>query len=251
MSIFIAIYVTLLGLMLGSFYNVVALRVPAGESIIHPPSRCSSCGTRLRARDLIPVFSYLFSGGRCRNCSAKLSALYPLGEAATGLLFLWVYLRTGLAGESLVGLALVSLGVIVTISDLKYMRIPNKVLLFFAPLLILLRILVPEYSLWSHMLGALAGGGIILLIIVISGGGMGMGDAKLLALCGLVIGLPNTLLALFIACVLGTLVGGVLMLAGILQRRQPIPFGPWLIIGIFVAYGYGSQIISGYFSLIG
>ncbi|MNW01707.1 Type 4 prepilin-like proteins leader peptide-processing enzyme [compost metagenome] len=80
---------------------------------------------------------------------------------------------------------------------------------------------------------------------------MGMGDAKLLALCGLVIGLPNTLLALFIACVLGTLVGGVLMLAGIIKRKQHIPFGPWLIIGIWIAYGYGSQIISGYLSLIG
>lgn len=251
MSIFIAIYVTLLGLILGSFYNVVALRIPVGESIIHPPSRCSSCGTRLRTRDLIPVFSFLFSGGKCRYCSAKLSALYPLGEAATGLLFMWVYLRTGLTGESLVGLTLVSLGVIVTVTDVKYMRIPNKVLLFFTPIFILLRITFPEYSFWSHILGAFAGGGIILLIILISGGGMGMGDAKLLALCGLVIGLPNTLLALFIACVLGTLVGGVLMLAGIIKRKQHIPFGPWLIIGIWIAYGYGSQIISGYLSLIG
>lgn len=250
-SILIAIYVTLLGLIHGSFYNVVALRVPAGESIIHPPSRCSCCGTRLRARDLIPVLSFLLSGGRCRYCSAKLSVLYPLGEAATGLLFLWVYLRTGLTGESLVGLTLVSLGVIVTAADLKYMRIPNKVLLFFAPILIILRLIYHDHSLWNYMLGALAGGGIILLIILISGGGMGMGDAKLLAVCGLAVGLSGTLLALFIACVLGTVVGGVLMLTGKISRRQPVPFGPWLIIGILVAYGYSSQIISGYLSLIG
>ncbi|MNH85363.1 Type 4 prepilin-like proteins leader peptide-processing enzyme [compost metagenome] len=251
MSIFIAIYVTLLGLMLGSFYNVVALRIPEGESIIHPPSRCSSCGTRLHARDLIPVFSFLLSGGKCRYCSVKLSAIYPLGEAATGLLFLWVYLRTGLTGESLVGLTLVSLGVIVTAADLKYMRIPNKVLLFFTPILMILRLIYHDNSLWSHILGAFAGGGIILLIILISRGGMGMGDAKLLALCGLVIGLPGTLLALFIACVLGTVVGGAMMLGGTVKRKQHIPFGPWLIIGILVSYGYGSQIISGYLSLIG
>ncbi|MNM92766.1 Type 4 prepilin-like proteins leader peptide-processing enzyme [compost metagenome] len=80
---------------------------------------------------------------------------------------------------------------------------------------------------------------------------MGMGDAKLLALCGLVIGLPGTLLALFIACVLGTVVGGAMMLGGTVKRKQHIPFGPWLIIGILVSYGYGSQIISGYLSLIG
>lgn len=131
MTIFIASYITLLGLVLGSFYNVVALRVPAKESLLNPPSHCPNCNTRLKARDLLPVVSYLLSGGKCRYCGTRISPLYPLGEAATGLLFLWVYLQFGLTGKGIIGFILVSLAVIVTVADLKYMLIPNKVLLFF------------------------------------------------------------------------------------------------------------------------
>lgn len=87
MTIFIASYITLLGLILGSFYNVVALRVPAKGSLLNPPSHCPNCNTRLKARDLFPVLSYLLSGGKCRYCGTRVSPLYPLGEAATGLLF--------------------------------------------------------------------------------------------------------------------------------------------------------------------
>ncbi|UQZ37461.1 prepilin peptidase [Paenibacillus sp. PK3_47] len=248
MTITIAIYITLLGLILGSFYNVVALRVPAGESLSHPPSHCTGCGTRLKARDLVPVFSWLFSRGRCRHCGAKVSVLYPLGELATGLLFLWSYLEFGLTVRGLTAVVLASLAVIVTVADLKYMLIPNKVLLFFAPLLLVLTLLNADGPVWLYLLGAVVGGGGIFLFAWF--GGMGMGDVKLFALLGLVVGFPGVLLAFLTACLLGTLVGGTLQLTGTVKRGQPVPFGPWLAVGALLAYGYGSQIISGYLSLI-
>jgi leader peptidase (prepilin peptidase)/N-methyltransferase len=248
MAIFISIYITLLGLVFGSFFNVVALRIPAGESIVTPPSRCPTCQTRLKGRDLVPVLSWLFSKGKCRYCQTPVSGLYVLGEVATGLLFLWIYLLTGLTGESLIGWVLVSLCVIVSVSDLKYMLIPNKVLLFFLPVFIVLRLLFSEGEVWNYVLGAVVGGGIILLLAL--AGGMGMGDAKLFALCGWMIGFPNVILAFLIACALGTLVYGLLMLLGTIKRKQPVPFGPWLAIGTLISYGYGSQIISWYLTLI-
>ncbi|OAB42964.1 prepilin peptidase [Paenibacillus glacialis] len=247
-NIFVSVYVTMLGLILGSFYNVVALRIPVGKSIVSPPSRCPKCGTRLKGRDLVPVLSWILSSGKCRYCQAPVSGLYALGEGVTGLLFLWVYLRTGLSGESLVGWVLVSLCVIVSVSDLKYMLIPNKVLLFFLPVLVLLRIIYTEESIWNGVLGAVVGGGIVLLLAL--AGGMGMGDAKLFVLCGWVIGFPNVILAFLLSSAIGTLVYGMLMLLGFIKRKQPVPFGPWLAIGTIIAYGYGSEIIGGYLSLI-
>ncbi|MBP2001578.1 leader peptidase (prepilin peptidase)/N-methyltransferase [Paenibacillus shirakamiensis] len=250
MSIIIALYITLIGLIMGSFYNVVASRIPVGESIVHPPSHCSGCGTKLKARDLIPLLSYVASKGRCRYCGMRLSWLYPASEAMTGLLFLWIFNLKEITTESLIGFTLVSMGIIVSVADMIYMRIPNKILMFFAPLFIILVIIWPAHSLWSHGLGAIAGGGILVLIVLITGA-MGIGDVKLFALCGWCIGLPNTLLALLLACAIGTLVGGGLMLTGQVKRGQPISFGPFLMIGTLIAYGYGSEIIGGYLSLIG
>ncbi|MEK3880356.1 prepilin peptidase [Paenibacillus sp. FSL M7-0420] len=248
MTSIVASYITLIGLILGSFYNVVALRIPAGESLLRPPSHCPSCNTQLRSRDLIPVLSYVLNRGSCRYCGSRISPLYMLGEATTGLLFLGIYLQFGLTGKGIIGYLLVSLAVIVTVSDLKFMLIPDKVLLFFLPILATVVLLFPEGTLVSHLLGAVAGSGILLLLVLF--GGMGMGDAKLMALLGMVLGFPNTILAFLLACVLGTVVGGTLLFTGRIQRKQHIPFGPWLAAGALLAFAYGSHLISGYLALI-
>ncbi|SFA94578.1 leader peptidase (prepilin peptidase) / N-methyltransferase [Cohnella sp. OV330] len=250
MTILLYIYLFALGAVLGSFYNVVALRVPAGESIVSPPSRCPRCGTRLTGRDLVPIASWLLSRGRCRHCKAPVSPLYPLGEAATGLLFVWVYATFGWSPAALIGLLLVSLCVIVTVSDLTTMLIPNKVLLFFAPFLAAACLLLPnKIPWWSHLLGAVAGGGILLLIVIVSKGGMGLGDVKLFAVLGFVVGLPNAVVALVAACLAGTLVGVALIAFGVVKRKQPVPFGPFLALGACFAYGYGADAIDYYLSL--
>jgi leader peptidase (prepilin peptidase)/N-methyltransferase len=250
MTIFIGCCVFGLGLLFGSFFNVVGMRVPANESIVFPGSYCPSCKSSLKGRDLIPLLSFMISRAQCRYCKQSVSWLYPLGEVATGILFLWVYLRFGLTLAGLNGLILVSLTIIISIADLKYMLIPNKILLFFLPVMLLLRWWFPLHTLRSHLLGALVGGGIILLIIIVSRGGMGMGDAKLFFLCGWVVGFPYILLALFIACLLGTLVGGILLLLRIVKRKQPIPFGPFLALGALITYGYGSDIVQIYLTIL-
>ncbi|WP_054957510.1 prepilin peptidase [Paenibacillus dakarensis] len=249
MTTMLAIYITILGMVLGSFFNVVGLRIPVGKSVVRPPSQCGACHKQLTGRDLIPVFSFLLAGGRCRHCGAKVSVIYPLGEALTGLLFLWVYLRFGLTAEGIIGFLLVSMLIMITVADLKYMRIPNRILLFFLPILGALILIFHVAPLGQHVLGALLGGGVMLLLAWF--GGMGMGDVKLFALCGFVVGFPGVILAFLAACLCGVLVGGILLLLGVIKRRQPIPFGPWLALGTLITYGYGSQIISGYLSLIG
>ncbi|WNS42694.1 prepilin peptidase [Paenibacillus sp. MMS20-IR301] len=249
MTIFIAIYITLLGLTLGSFFNVVGLRVPAGESLLHPPSQCPKCGARLKTLDLIPVVSYLLSRGKCRHCGTRVPLLYPLGEAATGLLFLVMYLKFGITLEGLTGALLASLSVIITVSDLRYMLIPDKVLLFFVPVFLVLVPFMTEHPLGYHVLGALSGGGVLLLLALF--GGMGMGDVKLFALLGWIIGWPGVILAFFIACAFGAGVGGVLRLLGLIGRKQPVPFGPYLAFGALISFLFGPEIIGAYLSFIG
>lgn len=249
MTIFMAIYITLLGLTLGSFFNVVGLRIPAGESLLHPPSQCPKCGTRLTPLDLIPVLSYLLSRGKCRHCGTRVSPVYLFGEAVTGLLFLVMYLKFGLTLEGITGMLLVSLAVIITVSDLRYMLIPDKVLLIFAPAFLVLVPFMVKVPLWYHLLGALSGGGVLLLLALF--GGMGMGDVKLFALLGWIIGWPNVIVAFLMACALGAFIGGIMQLLGIVQRKQPIPFGPFLALGSLLSYLFGPDIIGAYLSFIG
>ncbi|MEK3883610.1 prepilin peptidase [Paenibacillus sp. PL2-23] len=248
MNLLIPTYIFILGLVLGSFFNVVGLRVPMKLSVVHPPSACPHCGARLKAKQLIPVISWLVSGGKCGFCKTSISPVYPLGELATGFLFLWVYFTFGYSWETLVGLLLVSMCVIITVSDLKYMLIPDRVLLTFAPLFLLLRLLYPVDSIWDHVWGLLFGGGVLLLVVIVSKGGMGLGDVKLFALLGWVVGLPNAVVAFLMAFLAGTIIGGLLMLAGVVKRKQPIPFGPFLALGGLLAFAYGSEWIALYLS---
>ncbi|RKP57210.1 prepilin peptidase [Cohnella endophytica] len=250
MTFLIMLYIFIIGLTLGSFYNVVAIRVSSGVSLLYPPSQCPNCGTRLKAIDLFPVASYLLAGRKCRYCKTGISAAYPLGELASGILFAGVYLRFGLTWNALIGFILVSLCLIVTISDLRFMRIPNRLLLFFAPLLVAAQLLADWHSFLNHLLGALVGGVILFLVAWLSRGGMGMGDVKLFALFGFVVGFPHVLLALMIACLVGTIVGGSLLALRLIQRKQPMPFGPFLAGGTIIAYGYGSNIVDKYLSII-
>ncbi|SFT29457.1 A24 family peptidase [Paenibacillus sp. BC26] len=250
MTTALAIYFFILGLVCGSFFNVVGLRVPLRQSLIHPPSHCTSCQTRLRKRDLIPLFSYLFARGRCHHCGITVSPVYPFGEAITGILFMSMFLLLGTSLELLTGLLLVSLSIIITVSDLKYMLIPNKVLIAFLPLLVLARLLHHDQPLWHYAVGAILGGGMLLLINLLSRGQMGLGDAKLFFVCGLAIGLPHILVAMLLACLTGSIVGGTLQLFHLVKRKQPIPFGPFLAIGTLAAYCFGDDLIKGYLAII-
>lgn len=239
----------LFGLVFGSFYNVVGLRVPKGESIVNPPSHCTSCDKRLTALELIPVLSYLIQGGKCKGCGVKVSPIYCFTELVTALLFALCYVKFSFTAELAVALLFVSLLVIINVSDIAYMLIPNKILLFFLPLLVIGRIVSPLEPWWDSLLGATVGFSTLLLIAVVSKGGMGGGDIKLFFLLGLVLGTIQTLLTLFLASVVGMIVGIIVLKVRGQGRKTPVPFGPSIAVGALIAYFYGEQLIEWYWQL--
>lgn len=244
------LYLFILGATLGSFYNVVGLRLPKGQSFVKSErSACPHCDHTLQWYELIPLFSYLIQRGKCRSCKTPISIQYFLIEVMTGGLFALSGFVFGFDWELLVSLLFVSMAVIIMVSDLAYMLIPNKVLLFFLPLFIGLRVLNPLDPWWSPLLGAVLGGGIILLIIILSRGGMGMGDMKLLAVMGVILGWQHTLITFMLACLIGTIIGVGLILTKKLKRKEPFPFGPSILIAGLIMYYFGEALITWYIGL--
>lgn len=240
------IFIFLFGLVFGSFYNVVGLRVPQKESIVHPPSHCPKCQRRLTVLDLVPVLSYVFLGGKCRSCGNKISWVYPFIELMTGVLFAFAYWQLGWGIELIVAFFFISLLVIIVVSDLAYMLIPDKVLIFFLPLLAIGRVLSPLTPWWDSLVGAVVGFGILYIIAVLSNGGMGGGDIKLFFLIGLVLGTIDTLLTLFLAAVIGMIVGITVLSKNKQGRKTPIPFGPSIALAAVIVYFYGDLLINWY-----
>jgi leader peptidase (prepilin peptidase)/N-methyltransferase len=239
----------LYGLIFGSFFNVVGLRIPKKESIVHPPSHCTICDRRLTIKDLVPVFSYVFLKGKCRGCGTKIHWVYPVMELVTGLLFAFAYYQLGFTLELAVALLFISLLVIITVSDIAYMLIPDKILVFFLIPLIVLRVFVPLSPWWDSIIGAFVGFGVLFLIAVVSKGGMGGGDIKLFFVIGLVLGWIPTLLTLFLASIIGTVVGIISLRRTKQGRKTPIPFGPSIAIAAIISYFYGEMLVDWYVNL--
>lgn len=238
------------GLVFGSFYNVVGLRVPKKESIVSPPSHCTVCDRRLTAVDLIPVFSYVFLRGKCRGCGTKISVIYPLMELVTGGLCALSFYYLGFSIELAVALLFISMLVIITVSDIAYMLIPNKILLPFGIAIALLRIVSPLVPWWDSFLGATVGFLVLLLIAVVSKGGMGGGDIKLFFVIGLVLGTKLTLFTLFLAALIGSIVGIIHLCRTRQGRKTPIPFGPSIAAAAVISYFYGNLLVGWYLSLL-
>ena len=250
MTFVIVLFMGSIGAILGSFFNVVGLRIPKKESIVAPPSHCPNCKRSLSTIDLIPVVSYGLLRGKCRTCGVRISPIYMCIEVVTTLLFAYATWQIGLTWELFVALVFISLLMIITVSDISYMLIPDKVLLFFLPLLVIGRMLSPLTPWWDSVLGAVVGFLVLLLIAVLSKGGMGGGDIKLFFLIGLVLGTLHTLLTLFLAAVFGLVVGGTLLLIRKQGRKTPIPFGPAIVAAALLVYFYGEQLIELYVTLL-
>jgi leader peptidase (prepilin peptidase) / N-methyltransferase len=238
------------GSVLGSFYNVVALRVPEGKSIVAPRSSCPKCGHQLIARELIPVLSYFIQRGKCRQCKVGISPVYPFFEFLSGVLFAVAPLIVGWNWELVIALTLISMLIIITVSDLAYMIIPDKVLIFFVGLFLIERILIPLIPWWDSLAGAAVGFFLLLLIAVVSKGGMGGGDIKLFAVVGFVLGVKMLLLSFFLSTLFGAFFGVIGLLLGAMKRKQTIPFGPFIALGTLVAYFFGDYLIAEYISLL-
>ncbi|WP_062355445.1 prepilin peptidase [Bacillus kwashiorkori] len=237
------------GLIFGSFFNVVGLRVPKKQSISYPGSHCPNCQHDLAWFELIPVFSYLFLRGKCRSCHTKISPLYPIMEAITGLLFAFTFYKLGFSIELIASLFFISLLVIITVSDIAYMIIPDKVLLIFLIIFIIIRYFQPLYPWWDSIVGGIIGFSVLYIIALISRGGMGGGDIKLFFVIGVILGTKPVLFTLFFASFLGAIYGIGLKLLGKFRKGTPIPFGPFISISAVVSYFYAHIIIDWYLNL--
>jgi leader peptidase (prepilin peptidase)/N-methyltransferase len=240
----------------GSFLSVVAHRVPRGEGFVRGRSRCPACGATIAARDNIPIVSWLLLRGRCRACGERISPRYPLVELCTGLAFAAVVmvhqesadgLATGPDAAGLAaGLVFVSVLATITLADLDLRVIPNKVLIAGAVAGVPLVLVADPDSAGERAIAVAAAGGVMFLIAFAYPRGMGMGDVKLAALMGVYLGraVAPGLLFGFLA---GAVVGLALIAArGAEARRQPIPFGPFLATGAFVALFAGDAIVEWY-----
>jgi len=245
-SVIIALY----GLLFGSFFNVVGLRVPVGESFVTPPSHCPSCQSRLLWYELIPVFSWVALAGRCRTCHSPISYVYPLMEAMTGVFAVLLYLRFGLTIQSITGWIVLSVLAMLSVADLHYYKLPNKILFPGIVLLILLRLWFHPLGYFSYASGAIVGYVILYAILVLSRGGMGFGDVKLFLFIGLFVGMSGMLLTLMLASLIGLLTGMALRVAGRIKARQKVAFGPSIALAVMIVYLYGQGWIEGYLQLL-
>jgi leader peptidase (prepilin peptidase)/N-methyltransferase len=259
LEVIILAVVTCLGLVIGSFLNVVIWRVPRGESVVTPASHCPSCDAQIRTRDNVPLLSWLVLRGRCRHCRAPISARYPGVEALTGLLFLTMALALGLTWQLPAYLYLTALGVALTFIDLDTKRLPNALTLpsypIVAGLLLLPAILDASWPAYGRsLLGAAFLFAFYLGLALIYPAGMGMGDVKLSGLLGLALawlGWSELVVGAFLAFLLGGVVGLGLMLVRRAGRRSAIPFGPFMLAGALLGILLGDPIGSWYVGQLG
>jgi leader peptidase (prepilin peptidase)/N-methyltransferase len=252
------LFTGVLGLVVGSFLNVVIWRVPRGESVVHPPSACPSCGHPVRRRDNVPVVSWLVLRGRCRDCRAPISARYPLVEAGTGVLFALVALRIGFGWALPAYLYLAAIGVALALIDLDTNRLPNAIVLpSYVVGGVLLTVASAGTSDWDALLRAGIGAVVLFVFYLLAAiaypAGMGLGDVKLAGVLGMYLawlGWGTFAIGAFSAFLLGGVYGIAVMLAGRGGRKTRIPFGPWMILGAAVGIGWGEQLWSAYMGLI-
>ena len=259
MEIIVGVIIFILGLIIGSFLNVCIYRLPLKQSIVTSPSACPACGARLKPWDLVPVLSYLFLGGKCRYCKAKISAQYPLVEALTGALYLLLYARFGLVWPLPVCLALASLLIVISAIDISHMEIPDGLIiagLIVGGAQLIASIVTPYFNAWhSYVIGFFAGGLPLLLIAlfcayVLKKDAMGGGDIKLMAFCGLIIGWKLVITAYLIGVVAGAVFGLILMALNKRKRSDAIPFGPFLSLGVVLSVFFGDALINWYLGLV-
>lgn len=236
------------GLIIGSFLNVVIWRLPRGESLSTPRSRCPACQHPVRPRDNVPVVSWLALRGRCRDCGEPIARRYPLVEAGTGLLFaLTVAAHHGDAAKVALGIALVCFLVPLALIDLDTRLLPNKLTLPAATVALVFGTLLDPSGEVQRLIAGVAAGGFFLLAALSYPRGMGIGDVKLAGVLGLFLG-RSVAVALLVGLVAGVVVGIAIMARkGVAEgRKTAVPFGPFLALGAVVALLVGDGIVSAY-----
>jgi leader peptidase (prepilin peptidase)/N-methyltransferase len=251
---YVVTVITLLGLLIGSFLNVVIARVPEGRSVVRPPSACPRCGTMLAWYDNVPLVSWLVLRGRCRTCQTPISARYPLIELLTALLFLLAALTVGLRAELPAVLLFVASGVALSAIDIEHLRLPTPIVyvtLALVTIALVVAALVTHRpsALVTVAAGAAAASAFLFAIAFASPRSMGMGDVRLAAVLGAVLGwygMGRVALGILLGFLVGSVVGIALSIVRRRLRGVKMPFGPSLIVGTFIALAWGGHVVDWY-----
>ena len=231
------------GLVIGSFLNVVAYRLPRGESIVTPPSHCPGCDTQIRPWDNIPLLSWIFLRGRCRSCQTRISPRYPLVELLTAVLFAALAVAKGLNDDLVVLLPFAAMLIAVADIDLEHRIVPNKIVVPMAVYGVAASAVVRTGMLPELLIAGAAAFTFLLIAALIHPAGMGMGDVKLAGVMGLYLG-ASIAPALLVAFLSGSVVGlAVMARHGASGRKKGVPFAPFLALGAVVALFAGPELI--------
>lgn len=235
----------LFGITIGSFLNVCIYRIPRKQSIAYPPSHCTACKSRLRPIDLIPLLSYMLLRGKCGYCGGKVSPQYPMVELANGLLYITLFHIYGFSLNAIIYALLISVLLVISIIDYSYYKIPDGL----NGLIILLGVVYlmfnkSEVSMMNHLLGLVVGGGLFLLISIISKGAMGGGDIKLMGSLGLLFGWQKILVIALLAFNIGAIMSIIMIVCKIKNKKDTIPFGPFIAVSAYIVLVYGTQIMA-------
>ncbi len=239
------------GLLIGSFINVLVYRIPRKESIAFPSSHCPRCNTKLKWYDNIPLLSYIFLKSKCRYCNDKISIQYPLVEIFNGIIYLILFSHFGVSIDFVFYALMSSVLIAIAFIDIREMIIPDSLVISILVLSIVQKGLnYYLYNIVPDILGSLGGlvlaGGLFFLIVVISQGGMGGGDVTLIGALGFVHGIRLILLNILLSFVSGAIISVFLLVTKIKTKKDPIPFGPFIIFASFIVLLYGNNIIDWY-----
>jgi leader peptidase (prepilin peptidase) / N-methyltransferase len=258
MSLPVSFYIFsfIFGAVVGSFLNVCIYRLPKGESVVFPPSRCPGCGSRIPWYDNVPIFSYLLLRGRCRTCRAAISPQYPLVEAINGLLTLFLFMRFGLSFAFVVLFLFCSALVVITFIDLEHQIIPDAISLPGIIAGFAFSFFLPQLGWKDSLIGILVGGGSLYLVATLyqlftGKEGMGGGDIKLLAMMGAFFGWKAVPFIIFVSSLVGSVIGVTVMLVQKKDTKLAIPFGPFLAFGALLYIFFGRQVIHWYLNVGG
>jgi leader peptidase (prepilin peptidase)/N-methyltransferase len=247
--------VIIYGLLIGSFLNVLIYRIPREESITFPGSHCPECNHKLKWYDNIPLISYIMLQGKCRYCGAKISIQYPLIETLNAIVYVFLYISFGWSIDFVFYALIASVLIAIAGIDLKEQIIPDSLVVSILVFEVLHK--AANYFVIGHsprlvdsLLGLAVGGGIFLIIVLVSRGGMGGGDVTLIGALGFVLGFKYILLTIFFSFILGAIISVFLLATKLKTRKDPIPFGPFIIVGFFIVLMYGEQILDWYFNIL-
>lgn len=246
-----AFIIFLFGCIIGSFLNVCIYRIPENKSIAFPGSHCPKCSTPLKWYDLIPVLSFVFLKGRCRYCGERISPRYPAVELLNGLIYLFLYYSFGLGIDYFYYSIIISILMVIFFIDMDHQIIPNKLILIVFLLDIAYKIiryflLNESINILNYLSGLAIGAILFILIFIFSKGGIGGGDIKLIGVLGFILGMPLIFLNMFLSFVLGGIISIFLLIIKIKSRKDPIAFGPFLVIGFLISLFWGYEIVYWY-----